>query len=58
MHKNKREILELISYLKSKNVKYIATSHCTGELARKLFEENFGDRFIKAGVGTHLSFKN
>jgi 7,8-dihydropterin-6-yl-methyl-4-(beta-D-ribofuranosyl)aminobenzene 5'-phosphate synthase len=58
MHKNKREILELISYLKSKNLKYIAASHCTGELARKLFEENFGERFIKAGVGTHFSFKN
>ncbi|MCI4453346.1 MAG: MBL fold metallo-hydrolase [Thermodesulfobacterium sp.] len=58
MYKNKKEILKLISYLKSKNVKYIASSHCTGELARKLFEENFGESFIKAGVGTHLSFKN
>jgi len=58
IHKNKEEILELIGYLKSKNIKYIAVSHCTGKLARKLFEENLRDGVIKVGAGSYLSFKN
>lgn len=52
--KKEEEIMKLIDYLKSKEVKYIAPSHCTGDLARKLFKENFGSGFIEAGAGSHI----
>lgn len=52
--KKEEEIVQLIKFLKSKEIKYIAPSHCTGDLARKLFKENFSSGFIEAGVGSHI----
>lgn len=52
--KKEEEILDLVDYLKNKQVKYIATSHCTGDLARRIFKEAFHSGFIEAGAGTHI----
>ncbi len=52
--KREDEILELIDFLKSEGVRYIAPSHCTGDLARKLFKQAFHSGFIEAGVGSRI----
>jgi 7,8-dihydropterin-6-yl-methyl-4-(beta-D-ribofuranosyl)aminobenzene 5'-phosphate synthase len=52
--KKEEEIYELIDYLKSKKLKYIAPSHCSGDLSRKLFKEKFCSGFIASGVGSHI----
>lgn len=52
--KKEDEILDLATYLKNKGIKYIAPSHCTGDLARMVFKEAFGKGFIEAGAGTHI----
>ena len=36
----------------SLNVRFIAPAHCTGEPAFAILKENFGDRYIYAGLGT------
>ncbi|MCX7723773.1 MAG: MBL fold metallo-hydrolase [Thermodesulfovibrio sp.] len=52
--KREEEILDLIETLKVEGVKYIAPSHCTGDLARKLLKEAFQSGFIDVGAGTHI----
>ncbi|HUT03759.1 MAG TPA: MBL fold metallo-hydrolase [bacterium] len=44
-------IREVIERLKSLGVEWAAPTHCSGDRARELFEEAFGDRYIRAGVG-------
>lgn len=52
--KKEEEIFDLIDFLKSEGVRYIAPSHCTGDFARKLFKKSFHSGFIEAGVGSHI----
>lgn len=52
--KKEDEILHLVEFLKNEGIKYIAPSHCTGDLARKLFKDAFNSGFIEAGAGTHI----
>lgn len=52
--KREEEILDLIDFLKSEGVRYIAPSHCTGDFARKLFKKSFHSGFIEAGVGSRI----
>ncbi|MEJ2069041.1 MAG: MBL fold metallo-hydrolase [Syntrophobacterales bacterium] len=39
--------------LKKLGVKKVAPSHCTGDAARKLFQELWGQNFIESGVGAN-----
>ncbi|QER41643.1 MBL fold metallo-hydrolase [Thermodesulfobacterium sp. TA1] len=57
LHRKREEILDLLTYLESKNFKHLAPSHCTGDLALKLFQEHFKDKFLKVGVGTHICWR-
>ncbi len=50
----KREIRGIAERLKALGVLFVAPSHCTGEQAREIFAEVFGDGFISAGVGLAL----
>ncbi|WP_353683430.1 MBL fold metallo-hydrolase [Thermodesulfovibrio sp. 3907-1M] len=52
--KKENEIAHLIEFLKNEGVKYIAPSHCTGDLARAMFKQAFGKSFIEAGAGSHI----
>jgi len=52
--KKEEEIHELIEFLKSEGVRYIAPSHCTGNLARRLFKKSFHSGFIEAGAGSRI----
>ena len=45
------EIRQVISSLEGMGVKYAGPCHCTGERARSLFAQRFGDNFLKVGVG-------
>jgi len=55
LHKEKTEIIETIKTLKELGVKKIFPTHCTGDLAMKLYRENFGKNFTKGGVGSEES---
>ncbi|WP_353686590.1 MBL fold metallo-hydrolase [Thermodesulfovibrio sp. 3462-1] len=52
--KKEDEIADIIKFLKNEGIKYIAPSHCTGDLARSLFKKAFGKGFIEVGVGSHI----
>jgi 7,8-dihydropterin-6-yl-methyl-4-(beta-D-ribofuranosyl)aminobenzene 5'-phosphate synthase len=48
---NREEITKAVNEIHKLDVKNIAPSHCTGKEAIGIFEQVFGDRFIKSGVG-------
>lgn len=48
------EIMKVIKDLKELQVKKVAPSHCTGELATNLFKKEFGEDFIESGVGKQI----
>ena len=52
------EINDIIGALKELPVKYAAPCHCTGDNARALFAEQFGDRYVDVGVGRVIAVKN
>ncbi len=54
LHDNIEQINENIFKLKTYNIKYIAPSHCTGELAIERIKQSFGNKFIDSGVGKTL----
>lgn len=45
-------ILSIIEQLKELEVKKVAPCHCSGDLARKLFKEKFGEDYLEVGVGS------
>lgn len=51
LSKSDREIESVIGAFKKMGVKKVAPCHCTGDRARKLFEQGYRDGFIRAGVG-------
>jgi len=44
--------------LKEQNVKKVAPCHCSGDLARKLFEKTYEKDFILSGAGKKITIKN
>ena len=50
-----QKLQSLMSALRKLGVEKMAPSHCTGEKARRLAEQMFGDRYVAAGVGTRLA---
>jgi len=55
---NEGKVREIVSDLKSLGVKYVAPCHCSGDLARKVFKEVYGDRYINVGVGKVITMKD
>lgn len=49
--KTKNEISSIIIQLKDLGVENVAPCHCSGDLARTMFEESFGENYIDSGVG-------
>ena len=45
------KIQEKIQQLKDLGVRRVGASHCTGDKAIELFKQEFGDNFVKIGVG-------
>jgi len=48
------ELQRVAEKLRNLGVKKIAPSHCTGEAARKLFRELWGQNFLESGVGARI----
>ena len=53
-----RDINSIIKAFKDLQVKYAAPCHCTGDNARKLFAEQYGDKYVNIGVGLIIEAKN
>lgn len=51
LHKNQTQILKSIKELDTLGVKTVLPTHCTGDLAIKLYKEHFKKQYIKGGVG-------
>lgn len=45
------ELLGIVDEFRKMNVNKVAPSHCSGDLCRELFEEEYGEDFIDSGVG-------
>jgi 7,8-dihydropterin-6-yl-methyl-4-(beta-D-ribofuranosyl)aminobenzene 5'-phosphate synthase len=48
------EIRAIIARFKAQGVQKVGPSHCTGDLARRLFREAYGEDFVEVGVGRVL----
>ena len=51
MSKSDRDIESIIGAFQEMGVTKVAPCHCTGDLARRLFQRNYGSSFIQTGVG-------
>lgn len=51
LSKSDRDIESIIETFKNMGVQKVAPCHCTGDRARRLFEQGYRDGFIRAGVG-------
>jgi 7,8-dihydropterin-6-yl-methyl-4-(beta-D-ribofuranosyl)aminobenzene 5'-phosphate synthase len=51
MHDPQNTIEDIITEFKALGVQYVAPSHCSGDLARKLFQEHYQDHYLSLGVG-------
>lgn len=52
---SQKEVLRLAEGLLSLGVKQIAPSHCTGDKARRIFADLFGEGYLHAGVGFRIN---
>ena len=48
---SKGEIENIISSFRKLGVSYVGPCHCSGDTARQLFKEEYGENFINVGVG-------
>ena len=46
------ELENIAAVLREMGVRYVGPCHCSGERARELFAEEFGERCVEVGVGT------
>lgn len=54
---NKQEINFIIEEFRKLGVEKVGPCHCSGELARGIFKENYGNNYIPVGVGFILEEK-
>jgi 7,8-dihydropterin-6-yl-methyl-4-(beta-D-ribofuranosyl)aminobenzene 5'-phosphate synthase len=53
----KKEIKEIIAHFRDAGVKKVGPCHCSGDEARKLFEEEYGKDFVRIGVGRRIQIQ-
>jgi len=53
----KKEIREIIAHFRAAGVKKVGPCHCSGDEARKLFEEEYGKDFVRIGVGRRIQIQ-
>ena len=51
MGKSRNEIGKIIRDFRKLGVRYVGASHCSGDTARKMFEDEYKEYFINVGVG-------
>lgn len=54
--KTKNEISSIITQLKDLGVESVAPCHCSGDLARAMLKESFGENYVDSGVGKIIVF--
>ena len=54
--KSTNEITQIISEMNELGVRKVAPVHCSGNTARRLFKEAFGEDYVEAGVGCSIQF--
>jgi 7,8-dihydropterin-6-yl-methyl-4-(beta-D-ribofuranosyl)aminobenzene 5'-phosphate synthase len=52
------EIATMVEDFQRLGVQKVAPCHCSGDVARRLFEETYGEDFIPAGVGSRLEVRD
>jgi 7,8-dihydropterin-6-yl-methyl-4-(beta-D-ribofuranosyl)aminobenzene 5'-phosphate synthase len=52
--KAQKEIQGIVAKLRALGVKNVGPCHCSGESARKLFQETYGTAFVPVGVGMEI----
>jgi 7,8-dihydropterin-6-yl-methyl-4-(beta-D-ribofuranosyl)aminobenzene 5'-phosphate synthase len=50
-----RTVGKVIAVFENQGVRYVAPTHCSGEKARRQFEQHYGPRFIEVGVGRTIA---
>ena len=55
---SKGEIEKLVSSFRKLGVKYVGPCHCSGDTARQLFKEEYGENFIDVGVGRVITIND
>lgn len=50
----KSEVRRIVQALRHLGVKRVAPSHCTGDAARRQFQEVYGENYIAGGAGNHM----
>ncbi|MEL0097791.1 MAG: MBL fold metallo-hydrolase [Planctomycetaceae bacterium] len=58
LRKEPAEIQATIKQLEDLNVKAVIPAHCSGDLAKQLFQRNSGDRYHTAGAGRRIVLDN
>ena len=52
------EIATIVEDFQRLGVQKVAPCHCSGDVARRLFEETYGENFVPAGVGSRLEVRD
>lgn len=58
LNKSKNELENILKEFKKSNIKYVGPCHCSGDLTRKLFEEEYKEKFINIGAGKTIEIKD
>jgi 7,8-dihydropterin-6-yl-methyl-4-(beta-D-ribofuranosyl)aminobenzene 5'-phosphate synthase len=54
---SRKELQQIGEELKKLGVEKVAPSHCTGDTARKLFRDLWGQNFVESGLGTIIELQ-
>ncbi|GAG60652.1 unnamed protein product [marine sediment metagenome] len=52
------EIENIVSSIRKLGVSYVGPCHCSGDTARQLFKEEYGENFINVGVGRVITMND
>jgi len=55
---SKGEIENIVSSFRKLGVSYVGPCHCSGDAARQLFKEEYGENFINVGVGRVITMND
>lgn len=56
--RSREALRDIISDFRRLGVRYVGPCHCTGDTARKMFEEEYKENFIRVGVGKVITLED
>ncbi len=57
MHEEETQILGVIDELRRMDIGYLCPTHCTGDRAVELFQDQFAERYIRGGLGCVITIE-